>query len=68
MSELAEVILRYALMALLLPGPRPLETADDVCAFRAFPAEPAAGGAGGLDVNRPPRVAPEAPPPRSRWV
>jgi AcrR family transcriptional regulator len=32
-SELAETILRYALMALLLPGERPLLTADDVRAF-----------------------------------
>ena len=32
-EELAETILRYALMALLLPGPRPLTTADDVRAF-----------------------------------
>jgi AcrR family transcriptional regulator len=32
-NELAETILRYALMALLLPGGRPLVTADDVRAF-----------------------------------
>ena len=32
-DELAETILRYALMALLLPGERPLVTADDVRAF-----------------------------------
>jgi AcrR family transcriptional regulator len=32
-DELAETILRYALMALLLPGPRPLHTADDIRAF-----------------------------------
>lgn len=33
LTELAETILRYALMALLLPGSRPLETADDLRAF-----------------------------------
>lgn len=32
-NELAETILRYALMALLLPGERPLVTAADVRAF-----------------------------------
>ncbi len=32
-SELADAILRYALMALLLPGPQPLHTADDIRAF-----------------------------------
>lgn len=32
-AELADDILRYAMMALLLPGPRPLDTADDVRAF-----------------------------------
>jgi AcrR family transcriptional regulator len=32
-NDLAETILRYALMALLLPGERPLVTADDVRAF-----------------------------------
>ncbi len=32
-DELADTILRYAAMALLLPSPRPLETADDIRAF-----------------------------------
>jgi len=32
-TELADAILRYALMALLLPGSRPLETDDDLRAF-----------------------------------
>ncbi|MCW2655594.1 MAG: putative HTH-type transcriptional regulator [Mycobacterium sp.] len=32
-NELAETILRYALMALLLPGAKPLVSADDVRAF-----------------------------------
>jgi AcrR family transcriptional regulator len=31
--ELADTILRYAAMALLLPGARPLHTADDIRAF-----------------------------------
>jgi AcrR family transcriptional regulator len=44
-DELADTILRYAAMALLLPGARPLETADDIRAFaRAhfLPSLPAA--------------------------
>ena len=44
-TELAETILRYALMALLLPGPRQLVTADDVRAFATahfLPSLPAA--------------------------
>jgi AcrR family transcriptional regulator len=32
-DELADTILRYAAMALLLPGARPLDTADDIRAF-----------------------------------
>jgi AcrR family transcriptional regulator len=43
-GELAETILRYALMALLLPGP-PLVTADDIRAFATahfLPSLPAA--------------------------
>ena len=32
-SELADTILRYAAMALLLPGAQPLESADDIRAF-----------------------------------
>src|SRR6476620_7613047 len=32
-NELADTILRYAPMALLLPGARPLDTADDIRAF-----------------------------------
>ncbi|MCV7230312.1 TetR/AcrR family transcriptional regulator [Mycolicibacterium komossense] len=32
-TDLADAILRYAMMALLLPGPAPLETADDIRAF-----------------------------------
>jgi hypothetical protein len=32
-TELAEAIFRYAMMALLLPGSRPLESADDIRAF-----------------------------------
>jgi AcrR family transcriptional regulator len=32
-TELAEAILRYALMALLFPGARPLDTADDLRDF-----------------------------------
>ena len=32
-TELADTILRYAAMALLLPGPRPLVTAADIRAF-----------------------------------
>ena len=32
-NELADTILRYAAMALLLPGARPLDTADDIRAF-----------------------------------
>ena len=34
-SELADTILRYAAMALLLPGAQPLESADDIRAFAA---------------------------------
>src|SRR3954452_22906292 len=34
--ELADTVLRYAAMALLLPGARPLHTADDI---RAFPTQ-----------------------------
>ena len=32
-NELADTILRYAAMALLLPGSQPLATADDIRAF-----------------------------------
>ena len=32
-TELADTILRYAFMALIVPSPRPLATADDVRAF-----------------------------------
>jgi hypothetical protein len=32
-TELADTILRYAAMALLLPSAQPLETADDIRAF-----------------------------------
>ncbi|MET0898017.1 MAG: helix-turn-helix domain-containing protein [Mycobacterium sp.] len=32
-TELADAILRYAMMALLLPGSRPLDSADDLRAF-----------------------------------
>jgi hypothetical protein len=44
-NELAETILRYAAMALLLPSARPLETADDIRAFATqhfMPSLPAA--------------------------
>lgn len=44
-NELADTILRYAVMALLLPGPQPLETADDIRAFATahfLPSLPAA--------------------------
>ena len=44
-EELADTILRYALMALLLPSSRPLDTADDVRAFATahfLPSLPAA--------------------------
>lgn len=44
-DELADTILRYAAMALLLPSPRPLETADDIRAFATahfLPSLPAA--------------------------
>ncbi len=44
-EELADTVLRYALMALLLPSPRPLDTADDVRAFATahfLPSLPAA--------------------------
>jgi len=34
-TELADTILRYAAMALLLPSAQPLETADDIRAFAA---------------------------------
>jgi hypothetical protein len=44
-TDLADAILGYALMALLLPGPRPLDTAEDIRAFATahFPAQPARG-------------------------
>ena len=45
MAELADGILRYSLMALLLPSLQPLETADDVRAFATehfLPSLPAA--------------------------
>jgi hypothetical protein len=32
-NELADTILRYAAMALLLPGVQPLDSADDIRAF-----------------------------------
>ena len=44
-NELADTILRYAAMALLLPGARPLHTADDIRAFATqhfLPSLPAA--------------------------
>ena len=44
-NELADTILRYAAMALLLPGPQPLATADDIRAFATrhfLPSLPAA--------------------------
>lgn len=44
-DELADTILRYAVMALLLPGAQPLETADDIRAFayqHFLPSLPAA--------------------------
>lgn len=44
-NELADAILRYALMALLLPGLRPLDTIEDIRAFAAaefLPSVPAA--------------------------
>ncbi|MFZ0904884.1 MAG: helix-turn-helix domain-containing protein [Mycobacterium sp.] len=44
-DELAETILRYAAMVLLLPGRRPLNTADDIRAFATehfLPSLPAA--------------------------
>ena len=43
--ELADTILRYALMALMLPSMQPLDTADDIRAFAAehfLPSLPAA--------------------------
>jgi AcrR family transcriptional regulator len=46
-DELADTILRYALMATLLPSPRPLETADDIREFATahfLPSLPAALG------------------------
>ena len=45
MAELADCILRYSLMALLLPSLQPLDTADDVRAFATahfLPSLPAA--------------------------
>ena len=45
MAELADAILRYAMMALLLPGLQPLDTADDIRAFATahfLPSLPAA--------------------------
>jgi AcrR family transcriptional regulator len=44
-NELADTILRYAAMALLLPGPQPLVTEEDIRAFAAthfLPSLPAA--------------------------
>ncbi|WP_099024286.1 TetR/AcrR family transcriptional regulator [Mycolicibacterium palauense] len=44
-AELADTILRYALMALLLPGLQPLESAEDIRAFAVrhfLPSLPAA--------------------------
>lgn len=44
-DELADAILRYAMMALLLPGNRPLESAEDLRTFAAahfLPSLPAA--------------------------
>jgi hypothetical protein len=44
-TELADTILRYAAMALVLPAREPLETADDVRAFATvhfLPSLPAA--------------------------
>ncbi|MGB6206523.1 MAG: TetR/AcrR family transcriptional regulator, partial [Mycobacterium sp.] len=48
-DELAETILRYAAMVLLLPGRRPLNTAEDIRAFATehfLPSEPATLRAG----------------------
>ena len=44
-DELADTILRYAMMALLLPSPEPLTTADDIRGLRhhALPAQPPGG-------------------------
>jgi AcrR family transcriptional regulator len=44
-SELADVILRYALMALLLPGRQPVRTADDIRAFATAHFLPSLPGA-----------------------
>jgi AcrR family transcriptional regulator len=44
-AELGDTILRYAMMVLLLPSPRPLTTADDIRAFATthfLPSLPAA--------------------------
>ena len=44
-DDLADTILRYAMMAILLPSPQPLTTADDIRAFAAshfLPSLPAA--------------------------
>ena len=44
-NELADTILRYAAMVLLLPSAQPLETADDIRAFATkhfLPSLPAA--------------------------
>ena len=44
-NDLADTVLRYAAMALLLPGAQPLETADDIRAFATrhfLPSLPAA--------------------------
>jgi hypothetical protein len=44
-TDLADTILRYAAMALMLPSVQPLETADDIRAFAAthfLPSLPAA--------------------------
>ena len=44
-DELADTILRYAAMALLLPSAQPLDTADDIRAFATqhfLPSLPAA--------------------------
>lgn len=55
-TEFADTIFRYAMMALLLPGPRPLATADDIRAFATehfLPSLPAALRAGaGLTAAR----------------
>ena len=53
-DDLADTILRYAAMVLLLPSAEPLDTPDDLRAFaaRSLPPEPARGTARGAGMNR----------------